>query len=291
MFKEKAIVANLDINNVTWARTYLKSAEENRIEVTDDPNIQADKIFIGDNIPIAKITDHKRHLYFLGASSITPSDSENLKDIEIEFLNMNWADLVLVVSNAEKWKILSKREYFNKKILVNGFPLNLREINMFKTTKKIPNSVCFLGETRYIKNTDFEICLIENLKRLGYEVCHLSSKPMLRRKELEHAGCRIIENVEFKKYWEILSKFKFFTSTSFYESLCISGIEAFALGCTPIVPDHSGFKDWCPDNLRYKNFDEKEVIDIMKRNENVNHQISKLAWYDSKSYFMRINFI
>lgn len=293
MFNEnkRAIVCNLDTSHTTWANTYIRSALDNGIRVTSDCTFPVERIFIGDEIPISNINDRQKHIYFLGASSIRPSDSESQHDVDVEFSNMDWADLILLVSSSEKWKVLSKRSDLENKVLVNGFPLNINELTAMPKIAKIPNSLCFLGQTREIKNIDFEIEMIQRLKRRGFDIYHLSSNEVSHKKPLEQSGCVVIEGVESEKYWKLVSRFQFFASTSFYESLCVSGIEASALGCIPVVPDHSGFKDWCPDNLRYSPFDVKDAIDIINKNNNNHLYPIDLSWYNSKNYFLRINFL
>ena len=227
----------------------------------------------------------------MGASSVPLSDSISQNEIDTEFFNMDWANLVLLVSNAEKSKILSRRSDLDNKIQVNGFPIDIDGLMTIKKTAKYPCSIVFLGQTRKIKNVDFEIELINRLKKHGFAVYHLSSREISQKKYLEQAGCVVVEGVESKRYWKLLSKFQFFASTSFYESLCVSGIEASVLGCVPIVPNHSGFTDWCPSKLRYEPFDSNNVMDIIDKNKGLDSFSIDLSWYSSRKYFSRINFL
>ena len=293
MKKKGAVVANINVGTVTWAKSFIKSAKENGIRVTDDPYENVHRIFIGDNIPISDILDNKRHLYFLAASSIPPSDSTDPEtDEENESTNIHWADQTLVVSNSERMKLESTVPDLIGKVMVNGFPVSIKQIQDTSLGyEKLEKSVCFLGETRGIKNIDLEVELTQILRDIGYNAFHLSPGVVSRRKELELAGSKVVENVRGSEYWKLLSGFQYFVSTSFYESLGVSGIEATVAGCIPIVPDNSGFRDWCPPENRYTPDDEKHALELIRTQNNWVECMDRVGWYDSREFFSRINLI
>lgn len=202
--------------------------------------------------------------------------------------NIDWADLTIVVSNSEYNKIVGVNEELGRKVKVFGFPIDFSRLRKFKGRKKKKGSVCFLGETRAIKNPEFEVALIQFLSSKEYKCFHLSPSFVSYKDRLLSSGCRVVEGVRGERYFSLLSKFEFFISTSHYESLSVSGIEAFLLGCVPFVPDHSGFIDWCPPENRYRVF-KKEIIfeTMLKAREDSDKEVD-LSWYSADNFFRRL---
>lgn len=281
------VVTNIDVKNVTWARSYLDSASRAGIEIVDPLSYKpGSHIYIGDNIPPVNRFTGDKNYYFLAASSLPPSDSPTADDVEIELNNIQRTDATLLVSNAEKQKINRVYPEVSGKLVVNGFPVDIDRI-MRHRSEKVPKTVCFLGQSREIKNPDFEIELVQELVRSGFECFHSSPSTLTRRKDLEKVGCYTYENIRGRRYFKLVSSCQYYISTSKYESLGVSGIEASLLGCVAITPRNTGQADWCPPAQTYENYDSKEVVDIV-RSRPVPEVNPKLDWYHPIQYFKRV---
>jgi hypothetical protein len=290
--KNLVIVSNLFRGQVTWSNSFISCAIKNGIEVVsegDAADFSVNKIFIGDSIKKEPYTTQGKNIYFLGASSVSPSDYPTPEKINLEVENMKWSDLTIVVSRSEQDKVLGLDKRLKNKVKVMGFPIDFSRIRKYKKRNKKRRSVCFLGETRKIKNSEFELKLIKFLNQKRFDSFHLSPKKVGIKNELISLGCKVIEYITGDEYLKLLSSFDFFISTSFYESLSVSGIEAFFLGCKPIVPDHSGFMDWCPQGNRYKDFDEQLVFNTIQKVSGNESNDKILKWYSGEEFFKRVD--
>ncbi len=277
------VVINLDPHKVTWAQSLIESAQKNKVAVISQKEAAKRKnnyLFIGDEINESLFTGNSgKNIYFLAASSIPPSDQSTKKMIDLEVSNIKWAYKTIVVSREEKNKITKTYKELERRIVLSGFPLDMTKIKSFLKEGKVENSVCFLGQLREIKNPNFEIRLVKYLSKRGFLCSHFSPWGNPYKKSLLKNGARVIENIRGEDYLKKLSTYQFFISTSSYESLCVSGIEAYLLNCTPITPNNSGFKDWCPSTNRYDNFSKKDVFSLIIKLKGQKLDNKKLNWY------------
>jgi hypothetical protein len=282
------IIRNLDTKKVTWSQSYIQAAKNLGIYTSSriDNKFQR-QLFLGDNIPEISNTYNNLNLYFLAASTLPVSDSPKQSDIEKEFKNINQTNYTFVVSQSELKKILNVYPNLSEKIKVAGFPVALSQLaNQYQNTKK-SKRVCFLGETREIKNIEFEIQLIEKLKKFGFECIHSSPNVISRQKELNKAGCLTYENMRGTQYFQLIKSSQYYISTSFYESLGVSGIEAALLNCITVVPQHTGQAEWCPAQQTYKHYEFSEIFEILQTHTSPNPN-PKLEWYRPNLYFERV---
>jgi len=292
--KSLIVVKNINIDKVTWAKTFIESADKYGLEVVEEFDAdrpEMSRLYLGDTINKNKLFDrntNKKNIFFLAASSVCPSDDESREQIKIESENLKWADLNLVVSSSERKKITYLGKTVLDKTMLSGFPIDTMMIKSYFNKNKLKNSICFLGEDRHIKNIEFEARVCRYLTNHGFNCVHLSPREIINERLLAKSGCKLLANISGRAYLRQLSKFKFFISTSFYESLCVSGIEAMLLGTIPIVPNHSGFVDWCPEKLRYCKNDITSIYSLIQENMNRRIDDSKLSFYDYKNFFDRI---
>ena len=217
---QPVVVPNLNIREVTWAPAYCRAAENNGLRVTNQPSkMESRRVFIGDIIPSELLADSQVAIYLLAAIECLQVEKENI-------LNTH---LSLLASTAELTKA---SDYFgdtgSEKLFVAGFPINVAELEKYYISwdKKIRNSVCFLGETRPIKNPSLELEIIRKLHARGYHCFHLSPRGVSISDELKALGCQVIEGISGDAYFRMASQFQYVVNTSYSESLYISGIEA-----------------------------------------------------------------
>lgn len=269
------LVCNLDIEKVTWARSFIRAARS--LDISVENSIMKDiRLFLGDNIE--QEDNGRTNLYYLASFSTYPGeiDSELCRAREIQ--NIFWADLTIVPSVSEEEKV--KAFITRPKIVPAGFPI------VFPTSdiKAKDRSICFIADDRDVKNIQFEIELVGVFSRQGYQCCHLSPTINKYRKELERQGCKVFEARRGQEYWDLIAENSYYISTSHYESLSVSGIEATILGCIPITPDVGGFKDWCPN--RYESYDTDSVLERLRVSRACT--ITELSKYRPENFFRKI---
>lgn len=281
---QPVIVPNLDTQLVTWAPAYCQTGQSVGLEVTATPGAQQDKrIFIGDEIPSTLLADAKVAVYLLAA----------FEGLAVEEENIHNTDLTLVASSAEIAKIQTNfRGVDTQKLFIAGFPLETEILEKYHKPweQKIPKSVCFLGETRDIKNPPFELEIVRKLQELGYQCFHLSPRGVSISDKLKALGCIVIEGIKGEDYYKTASQFQYVVNTSYSESLYISGIEASIMGAIPILPkqESSGFSDWCPPSLMYEYPSVEAAIDLIKRIDGFVAPDISYSQYDQKNYFKKV---
>jgi len=124
------------------------------------------------------------------------------------------------------------------------------DISKFKSGKKKPGTMLYLG--RFSKNKRIELLInaIANLKNENFKliIAGTDSEGLLENYLKKTKELGVAEKIEFilnpdeKKVIELYSKSEFFVSASEYEGFGISLVEAMASKCIPIVQNNSGFK-------------------------------------------------
>jgi len=242
-----SLVFNLD-PGVTWAASLERCAASFGIPwlTTPDDDRTGTVVYLGDRLPPRAAGRHE--IYFLAACSLPPNDGEG--DWAEEAANIARADAVLLVSASERDKAIAAGSPPTK-LHVVGAPLQVlmdpRPASVLRTRRR----VCFIGQLRPIKNPALEVEAVRSLRDHGYECVHIGWLDRDWRDRLEEAGAQIVTAPSRDAYLEAVAGCGFYMSTAFSESLCLSALEAVALGCVPVVPDHSGFRDWCPARHRY----------------------------------------
>jgi len=268
------VVRNLDVAGVTWARSFLRAAAQAGVPCSDEPARGHVNLYLGDELPTPRVG---RTVYFLAAFSATPGECDDSNQRVRELANIHAADLTITVSEAETARVRTFAP--SARLHTGGFPvavtacekvgrLDSAEIRMdaVGTTGSVEAAdhparidgarrthpfrgatVCFIADDRPIKGLVFERQLILRLHALGYRTVHLSPSTLSNRRGLERLGCTVYEGLSGPAYWSVIAETTHFCSTSAYESLCVSGIEAAMLGCACAAPDVGGFRDWCPE--------------------------------------------
>ena len=283
-----AIVANMDVGQVTWAPSFIDAARKSgiRIAYAYSRGIGV-SLFIGDRIPWEKVENEVSVYYFLAASSIGSKADGAFELEKRELFNMRRAAGTFVPSNAERNKVLSRYGMLSGKIHVVGFPFCLEEVSSHRK-RKIPKSVCFACEPRKEKNIGFELYLIDRLVAQGYTCIHMSPGPNQYREIMKEKGCQVLENNSRKDFLDRMGEYTYYISTSHYESLSCTAIEAAVLGCIPITPDRGGFTDWIPDENRYRNDHVDTVLDVLEKAVPIDDCHPMYARYDHSVFFSRL---
>lgn len=273
------VIANLDVSRVTWAPQFVAAAQACDIPVKAKPLENWRNLFIGDSLP-TKIPP--KSIYFLAAYSGSNLAQRLEPDVLREHSNIDSVNLTLVVSSQEYVRL--KLQKPSSQVMVNGFPVFPVDAKLNREFKKTKRKVCFIAQERPVKNFEFEYELIPALRLDGFEVVHLSPTALPSQRKLESLGATVHINPTRASYWQILDSSSHFISTSMYESLGVSGLEAAKTDCLCITPDCGGFKDWSPN--RYKNYTVESVFEKMRSAQLVSPR--KLSWYSSKNYFNRL---
>ncbi len=281
---DPTIIDNLDIDQVTWARSYCNAANEEGLVVRSMP-VESDAVcvFIGDVIDQEMLSKSKASVYMLAAVEGTAIEQQNIYN----------TTHTIVPSKSETVKL---QRHFPDiqlcKVSIQGFPINIERIRKFAQpwkNKKL-KSVCFLGETREIKNPQMEVEVIKRLKRMGFSCTHLSPTTISFKDQLQQEGCITIEGIRGTPYYQEVAATQFVINTSISESLYVSGIEAFLLGTIPILPnqDHSGFSDWSPVSVMYDYPSIDHICNLVEKLSIGNCPQANLDWYSQRQYFNRL---
>ncbi|WP_372399457.1 glycosyltransferase [Azospirillum sp. HJ39] len=242
-----SLVFNLD-PGVTWAASLDRCAARSGIPrlATPEDDRTGTVVYLGDRLPPRGAV--RRELYFLAACSLPPNDDEG--DWAEEAANIARVGAVLLVSASERDKLVAAGSPPGK-LHVVGAPLQVLTDPGPAAVRRVRRRVCFIGQLRPIKNPALEVEVVRTLRSHGYDCVHIGWIDRDWRDRLERAGAQIVTESRWEAYLEAVAHCGFYVATSFSESLCLSALEAVALGCVPVVPDHSGFRDWCPARYRY----------------------------------------
>lgn len=242
-----SLVFNLD-SGVTWAASLDRCAATfgiPRLTAPEDDRTGT-VVYLGDRLPPRAAG--LREFYFLAACSLPPNDGEG--DWAEEAANIARVEAVLLASTGERDKMVAAGSPPGK-LHVVGAPLQVLADTRPAPARRIRRRVCFIGQLRPIKNPALEVEVVRALRVHGYECVHIGWLERDWQERLEEAGAQIVAAPSRHAFLEAVAGCGFYMSTSFSESLCLSALEAAALGCVPVVPDHSGFRDWCPARCRY----------------------------------------
>lgn len=281
---QPVVIPNLNLQEVTWAQAYCAAAKESGLKVINYPTKnESRRVFLGDVIPSELLAYSQVAVYLLAA----------VEGFQVEKENIFNTQLSLLASSAERERI---NTYFghidSDKLFVAGFPIKVTELEKYFVPwdKKIKKSVCFLGETRPIKNPSLELEIIKKLRERNYQCFHLSPRGVSISDELKTLGCQVIEGIRGNTYFQTASHFQYVVNTSHSESLYISGIEASIMGAVPIVPSqtHSGFSDWCPPVLMYDYPSADSAVDLIGSVDGLVRPFINYRWYNQNAYFKRI---
>jgi alpha-1,3-mannosyltransferase len=166
----------------------------------------------------------------------------------IQRILLGFADKVIAVSKND-YEIFGK---ICKKITLieNGIV-----ISKFKSGKKKPGTMLYLG--RFSKNKRIELLInaLANLKNENFKltIAGTDSEGLFENYLKKAKELGIAEKIEFilnpgeKQVIELYSSSEFFISASEYEGFGISLVEAMASKCIPIVQNNSGFKSILSD--------------------------------------------
>ena len=242
-----SLVFNLD-PGVTWAASLDRCAASSGIPrlTTPEDDRTGTVVYLGDRLPPRAAG--RREFYFLAACSLPPNDGEG--DWAEEAANIARVDAVLLVSTSERDKVAAAGSP-PAKLRIVGAPLQVLADPRPAPVRRVRHRVCFIGQLRPIKNPALEVEVVQALLSHGYECVHIGWLDREWRDRLEDAGAQIVTTPSRQAFLEAVAGCGFYAATSFSESLCLSAMEAVALGCVPVVPDHSGFRDWCPARYRY----------------------------------------
>ena len=260
-YRNDIIVKNLNMDQVSWSRTFCDSAEYEGIRVVESPvDDYQNRLFIGDTISSRMLGKRACNIYFLAAVDGTDEEHDNILK----------TTYTTTVSNAEKERVMRIfPDVDHNKIEVDGFPVDLNTIAGMADMQldKIDRSVCFLGRTDADKGIGMELGLTECLSADGYSVFHLTPHAASARLELERAGSQVIEQLRGEDYLKLLSRMNCVVNTSPRESLFVSGIEAAALDIPVIAPDvaDSGIWDWNDPENFYQAEDTDDAIKAIRR--------------------------
>lgn len=279
------VVFNLKKSEVTWAASFIEASRFSNISYSDIPNPNtAINLYLGDDIDWDSAPKLSLNVYYLAATSFNSMINASKAEQGQEIRNFAKSDFVVLVSKAELEILKLQLPWLNfSKFVVLGFPINFEKLTEYRTKIKKDRSVCFVSNLTPIKRPEFQMELCEFLLKQGFEVSHFSSlnSPMIE--SLRKIGCQVFERLNPQEFLKSMAGHQYFISTSSYESLSVSGIEAAVMGLIPICPSIGGFKDWCaPENL-YGQYEPEHVVEVMSQAREM--ALDELSWLSGKLFF------
>lgn len=177
--------------------------------------------------------------------------------------NMEILDKVILNSTFQK------RSFSLKNSFVSGFPVSVAGYS----TLKVCNSICINHRFGPDKNVNFAIDLVRPLRREGYTLDWLV--PSLPIGDLstiaKGAGVNFVVSKTKADYFKHLSSYEYALSTTMYESLSVSCVEAVMLGLKVIAPDRFAFREFLDAKYLYDPYSIADVLSkfcIEKKPEN-----------------------
>lgn len=196
---------------------------------------------------------HKKNVKIKGvlhAGSFT--DTDFVRDLErwaknFEDIVFDISDKIFVASNFIYDDILRKRIVNSKKISITGLPLDFKNLEKYKNTKK-ENIIVFNG-----RNVDEkQPWLFDQLKKDLPQYTYVNTQKL---------------NLNKHDYYKLLNKSKIVVSFALQENFGYGIQEAVYLGCIPIVPDRLVYKEQFDKKYRYSSYEEcKEMINNVFNN-------------------------